>query len=178
MPGSREDFSPGPEKELTPGPANCCSFLQITYVPQLRAIQHLLKGEALLPREQTPCGMLHDSTGWCWGLSCHPQDSSGHDALPRLTSPLLCLMPWCSPVLEMSWERAIPLTVGAGCRGEGMPFLCRRDAGLRISRPTSFYCVVKMPLLTCSTFVLVHLMCPFQQRLSTLVVSLLTEFHF
>lgn len=161
MPGAREDFFPRPEKELTLGPANCCSFPQITCVLQLRATQHFLRGEALLPHEQTLCDMLHNSTGWCWRLSCHPEDSSGHDALPGLTSPLLCLVPWCSPVLERSWERAIPLAAGVGCGGEGMPFLYRREAGVRTLRPTSFYPVAKMPLLTCSTFVLVHLMCPF-----------------
>lgn len=64
-------------------------------VPQLGAIQGLLEGEELLPCEQTPRDVLHNS--WCWRLSCHPRDSSGHNALPGITSPLLCLMLWCSP---------------------------------------------------------------------------------
>lgn len=103
--------------------------------------------------------MLHNSTDWCWWLSCHPRDSSEHGVLPGLTSSLLSLMLWYSPGLEMSWERAIPLTAGSGSGGEGMPFLCWRDAGLRILRPTSP--MVRMLLLTCSTFVQLHLMYPF-----------------
>lgn len=52
-----------------------------------------------------------------------------------------------------------------------MPFLCWRDAGLRIVRPTSP--VARMLLLTCSTFVLVHLMYsfPFSSTLNLLKIE-------
>lgn len=89
-------------------------------------------------------------------LSPHPQDSSGHDALPGLTSLLLCLVPWCSPALGITWERVIPLQQEAAeqrtCPSSGAAMLSQDN--------TSFYPGAEMLLVTCSTCVPVPLMGP------------------
>lgn len=110
FPPSREDFPPGSAKAITLGPENCCSSPPITCVSQLSAIQHLLKGEALLPREQAPRDMLHNSTAAAGCCHVPQQDSSGHAVLYRL----LGLLPWGSPRPEMGWRKAPPLAVGVG----------------------------------------------------------------